>query len=371
MTPSARNPRHARVILVGIDDYQGGPGWSLRGPVDDAIRFAEFFVAQGVPPERVTVLATPLPDAGRLPAGVDCRPADRATIRDVFIRETPPQPATDLYVLWGGHGFVDIDRHRRLLYPEATPDDPLDLDLDAMLRRYRSDHVSGLDRQVWLIDVCQVHEPASDPRIDGHESFPAGLDLPGRSQEVYLAAGLGQPAVNLNRQRTGLFSREVLRLLATGGLDLLADFRRLADAIEDRFTELRAGGALDQTPTYLWYRDALSREEGQLLRRRPHDSPGRLAEPPAVQLKPAVDALVELPEFRRPNDREHILSLLSAAVYGSVRRNDQVRFDAVGIIRGCSSHSGGLAQLVDAVRFFVPEGAALDRFVTAVARLQA
>ncbi|GAA4603482.1 hypothetical protein BJY16_004631 [Actinoplanes octamycinicus] len=371
MTEPARNPRDARVILVGIDDYRGGPGWSLRGPVDDALRFAEFFVAQGVPPERVTVLTAPAAAPDRLPSGVDSRPADRATIREVLVRETGPQtPDGDLYVLWGGHGFVDLDRRRRLLYPDATEADPLDLDLDSLLRRYRSDRVSGLDRQTWLIDVCQVHEPEGLDAT-GHETFAAGTDVPYRVQEVYLAAALGQPAVNLGRQRTGLFSREVLRLLATGGLDLLADPRRLATAIEDRFTELRAGGAIDQTPTYLWYRDALGREEGQLLRRRPPSLAGTRPEPPATRLKPVVDALVDLPEFRRPADREHILSLLSASVYGSIRRNDQTRFDAVGIIRGCSRHSGGLAELVEAVRFFVPEGTAVDRFASAVSHLQA
>ncbi|WIM99318.1 hypothetical protein ACTOB_002968 [Actinoplanes oblitus] len=370
MTEPARNPRDARVILVGIDEYRGGPAWSLHGPVDDAIRFAEFFVARGVPPERVTVLATPLVTADRLPSGVDSRPADRGTIREVFVREIGVEKdAGDLYVVWGGHGFVDLDRRRRLLYPEATEADPIDLDLDSLLRRYRSGEVPGLERQTWLIDVCQVHEPDGLPGA-GHETFQAGDDVPFRQQAVYLAAALGQPAVNLSRRRTGLFSREVLRLLDTGGLDLLGDFSRLSAAIEDRFTRLRTGGAIDQTPTYLWYRDALGREEGQLLRRHRASTSGARPEPSATKLKPVVDALVDLPEFRRPQDREHILSLLSASVYGSIRRNDQTRFDAVGIIRGCSRHSGGLAELVEAVRFFVPEGTAVDRFEEAAHRLE-
>ena len=365
-----RDPRDTRVVLVGIDQYQGGPAWALAGPVDDAVRFAAFFVAHGVPPEQVTVLATPPVDAASVPAGVECRSADRASIREVFVRELPARPEGTLYVVWGGHGSVDLDRRRRLVYPDATAADPVDLDLDSLLRRFGTTEVPALQRQVWLIDVCQTEGPGGPARIAGHETFPAGDPVQGRRQDVYLAAGFGQLAANLGRRRTGLFSREVLRLLDADGPGLLTDPEQLTGALRERFTGLRAGGSLEQTPTYLWFRDALG-NEGHVLGRPDRDSPAaEQAPPPPAALGPVVDALLGIEEFRRPHDREEILSLLRWSVYGSIRRNPATRIDAVAVVRGCLRHPGGLPELVEAVRFFASDGDAMRRFAAAAARLQ-
>jgi effector-associated domain 2 (EAD2)-containing protein len=356
----------ARVVLVGIDEYEAGPGWTLQGPVDDAIRFAEFFVGQGVSPAQITVLATPIPAPSALPTGVVGRAADRATVRDVLIRELSKAQESTLYVLWGGHGYIDLDHHRRLLYPDAVSDDLVDLDLDSLLTRFRSDHVGALGRQVWVVDACQVH----GPRVSGHETFPSGEAVEGRAQDVYVAAGYGQAAVNLNRQRTGLFSREVLKLIEDGGLPLLTDPRRLTDALEARFTALRAGGGLDQTPTYLWYRHGIG-NEGQILRRATGSAARQpaLTPPTPAQLAPVVNALLEIDEFRNPHDREAILSLIRSAVYASMDRSRKSRPDAVGVVRGSLKHRGGLRELVEAVRFYSDETSAVERFTAAAERL--
>ncbi|MBL7258259.1 effector-associated domain 2-containing protein [Paractinoplanes lichenicola] len=370
MTAAAPDPRTARAVLIGVDEYQGGPAWSLAGPVDDAVRFAEFFVTHGVPPEQVTVLAAPMPAPAVLPAGVDCRRATSSTVRGMFIRDLATSSESTLYVLWGGHGYVDLDRHRRLLFPDATDDDPVDLDLDSLLRRFGTDQVRALNRQVWLVDACQVHGPGTPARIGGHETFAAGDPVPGRAQDVYLAAGFGQPAVNLSRRRTGLFSREVLTLLNEHGLPLLTDPPTLTDALQSRFAAMRATGSLSQTPTYLWYRHAIG-NEGQLLRRPesvPAPPPPRDV-PPSL-LKPVVDALTEIEVFRRPNDREEILSLLRGSVYGQIRRNPAARLDAIQILRTCLNHPGALSELVEAVRFFAPNDEAVAHFEAVAASLK-
>ncbi|MBB4690157.1 effector-associated domain 2-containing protein [Paractinoplanes abujensis] len=368
MSAAVPAPSDSRAVLVGVDAYEGGPAWSLAGPVDDAVRFAEFFVTHGVPAEQVTVLASPMPAPDVLPAGVDCRPADSSTVRQVFIRELSTSPQSTLYVLWGGHGYVDLDRRRRVFYPDATEQDPVDLDLDSLLRRFGTDRVPGLNRQVWLIDVCQVHGPGTSARVDGHETFAAGEPVPGRAQDVYLAAGFGQPAANLSRRRAGLFSREVLSLLTEHGLALLADPPALTGALQARFAAMRATGSLRQTPTYLWFRDALG-NEGQVLRRAaavPAPSPAHVA---PARLKPVVDALTEIEEFRRPNDREEILMLLRGSVYGQIRRNPAARPDAAAIVRTCLNWPGALSELVEAVRFFAGDEATA-RFEAAANRLQ-
>lgn len=151
-------PRDARVVLIGIDDYPATPHLALSGPVDDAIRFARFFRSEGVTPDRITLLLGTREPVGEALAGVTVRPADRRTIRDVLLTEIPAVGASDLYILWGGHGFVDVERNRRLRYPDARPTEPADLDVDSLLGTYASDLVPALDRQIWLIDACQIHD---------------------------------------------------------------------------------------------------------------------------------------------------------------------------------------------------------------------
>ncbi|MFV2099029.1 hypothetical protein ACFHW1_26730 [Micromonospora sp. LOL_014] len=371
MTTTGPQRPDVRVVAVGVGAYQAGDGWTLTGPVDDAVRIARFFVAHGVPTGNVDLLTGPAPPADDLPAGVRRRPADRATVRQLLLRELPASSARELYVYWGGHGFVDPRRRRRLYYADATDADAVNLDLDSLLATYASDLVAALHRQLWLVDVCQTHGPARPRRIDGHETFPIGDPVAGRSQDVLFAAAAGQPAANLDRQRTGLFSRELLRLMDADGLTALADPQRLAERLRARFTTLRADGLTGQTPTYLWYRDA-SGDEGLLLAADPGGSRKpveRLVRPSTAAIGAVVDALLEIPEFRRPNDREEILSLLPPSVYASIRRNPATRIDAVSIVRGCLHHATGLSELVAAVRFFTSDDAAVDHLAETVRRL--
>lgn len=290
----------------------------------------------------------------------------------MLLRQLPTRRESTLYVVWGGHGFVDTERRRRLYYADATDSDSGDLDLDSMLNAFASDLIPMLNRQVWLIDVCQLHGPVGRLHRAGHETFPSGEPVAGRAQDVLFAAGLGQAAANLRVQRTGLFSREVLRLLASTGMAWLADPQPLVVALRDRFSALRAGGLTRQTPTYLWYRNALG-DEGLVLQ-QPAPATGlrvASAEVSSSHLRLVVDALLEIPEFRRPNDREEILALLRRQVYAAIRRNPGARLDAFSVVRTCLRYSGGLAELVEAVRFFATDDAATEHLEVAVTDLQA
>ncbi|MEU7841418.1 hypothetical protein AB0B39_10630 [Micromonospora sp. NPDC049114] len=365
-----RDPRDVHVVVVGIDRYAAGPEWSLAGPVDDAVRFARWFVAQGVPPGQVTVLSSPDPGPDALAPGVVRRPADRATVREVLLRDLPARRAPILYVIWGGHGQVDTGRHRQLYYADATVTDAGSLDLDAMLASYASDLVPACDRQVWIIDACQLHGRSDGAHVPGSETFPVGAPVVGRQQDVLFAAGLGQAAANLGVRRTGLFSREVLRLLDGGEAGGLAQPERLMALLRERFVALRANGLTAQTPTYLWHRNALG-DEGLVL----HGPAAGSAPPPApaspspALLGPFVEALLEVPEFLRPNDREEILSLLRGQVYAAIRRSSAARLDAISVVRTCLRYPGALSELVEAVRFFATDEAAMARVENAATRL--
>lgn len=366
------DPRDVHVVTVGIDRYAAGDEWSLTGPVDDAVRFAAWFVARGVPPDQVTVLLAPDPGPDALPPGVDRRPADRATVRQVLMRELPGRPGSVLHVVWGGHGYVDTGRHRRLYYADATATDSGALDLDSILATFSTDVVPGFDRQVWIVDACQLHERPQGLRAPGTETFPVGDPVPGRRQDVLFAAGVGQAAANLRVRRTGLFSREVLRLLEDGDGGRLADPERLVTALRERFDQLRADGLTAQTPTYLWYRNALG-DEGFVLSRSGSGRPAATASasPSPAALAPLVDALLDVPEFLRPDDREEILSLLRGPVRAAIRRNSAARLDAISVVRTCLRYPGALSELVEAVRFFASDDEAVARVEDGAARLTA
>ncbi|GAA1033131.1 hypothetical protein GCM10009557_33880 [Virgisporangium ochraceum] len=357
--------RDAVAVVVGIDRYGDEPRWDLAGPVADAARFAEWFRSVGVP--EITVLASPVPSG--LPDGVEVLPADRATVREVLVRRPATQTRSTLFVVWGGHGFVDVHRRRRLYYADTTPADPLDLDLDALLARFASDRVPRLDRQYWIVDACQVHGPhGPSPRVTGHETFEAGDAVPGRAQDVLFAAGFGQPALDLVAARTGVFSREVLRVLTADGVSALPDLPARLRAV---FSDLRAQGRTSQTPTYLWHRTATG-NEGHLL--RPVGAAPAPAAPPrltAAALLPAVEALESVPEFQSPTAREEILRLLRGRVYTAIPRQQTARLEAVSVIRTCMRFPGGLEELVEAVRFFASGDPSMDRFEAATRRLGA
>ncbi|WP_052745061.1 caspase family protein [Micromonospora sp. HK10] len=366
------DPREVHVVAVGIDQYAAGREWSLVGPADDALRFARWFVARDVPPGQVTVLSSPCPGPDAVPPGVVLRPADRATVREVLVRELPARQASTLYVIWGGHGYVDTGRRRRLYYADASATDPASLDLDSMLATFASDLVPTFDQQVWIIDACQLHDRPQGLAMPGSETFPVGTPVAGRRQDVLFAAGFGQAAANLGVRRTGLFSREVLRLLDDGEAGRLAQPERLMSTLRERFADMRASGLTAQTPTYLWHRNALG-DEGLLLHRSETGTvvpaaPAPSAPSPA-RLGPLVDALLQVPEFLRPNEREEILTLLRGPVYAAIRRSSAARPDAISVVRTCLRYPGALSELVEAVRFFATDDAAMTRVEDAAARL--
>lgn len=347
MPPPLPDPADIRVVAVGVDRYDAGAAWSLSGAVEDSLRFVRLFLGWGVPPENVTLLNSP--QTGEAPHGVVRRPADRATVRDTLVREVPAARQTTLYVAWGGHGHADAENRRRLYYADATSEDAVDLDLDSLLRRYASDRVPHLDRQLWLVDACQTHDRAGGGfPVSGHETFAAGAPVDGRAQDVIFAAGVGQPSTNLDVRRTGLFSREVLRLLESTGPALLQQPEELVSALRRRFSALRDQGLTAQSPTYLWHRNLLG-DEGLLLDSRPAPRSPR-TEVSLSALAHLVEALLSVPEFHRPNEREHILSLLGGNLRSVIERGGTARADAVGILQACLRHPGGLAELGGAIR---------------------
>jgi hypothetical protein len=366
-------PNRAHVIAVGIDDYEFGSGARLVGPVDDAVRFARWCLDRGVPAPQIHLAVTPgAPEVGELrSSGVDVRGVGKADIHRLFARDLPGWDGDLLWVLWGGHGAIDGLRRRRLFYADSTRDDPVSLDLESLTAMAASSYVPEFEQQIWIVDACQTHGiPVKSEWVAGAETFPLGQPVPGREQDVLLAASLGQAAVNLTVARTGLFSSEVMRELDAAPVQPWPpDVDQLVDGLRARFSHLRDGGGPAQTPTYLWYRNRRG-DEGQLLQSGAAPAqPAPGARPDLGRLREATEALVRVDEFVRSDTREEMLSTLRREVYAAINRQSNARLEAVSVLRTCLRFAGGMAELIETVRFFCADSERAEEFAVAAARL--
>src|SRR5215210_5346536 len=139
-------PARTRAVVVGIECYDP-PGQDLDGPVRDACRFVRWLRRCGVPAGQVALFAAPRAANEAMLAELDvpAQPARRDPIRDYFTR-TLPELSAELFILfWAGHGLVPLTAggQRRLLLADASRDDVLNLDLDALLACLHSDLFPG------------------------------------------------------------------------------------------------------------------------------------------------------------------------------------------------------------------------------------
>src|SRR5262249_18582285 len=161
-----------------------------------------------------------------------------------------------LVLFWGGHAVLTADGARRLFYADTTPENLLNLDLSSLLVALRSESYAGLPRQLCVVDACANYVEAWRlSQTLPSEAFSCGLPPAGCEQFALLAGKPGALARNLAAEQPGLFSRELLALLAREPRDRWPpDAPGIAARLQTRFAQLRAAGAADQTPGYFWYR---------------------------------------------------------------------------------------------------------------------
>ncbi|MET7424603.1 hypothetical protein [Dactylosporangium sp. NPDC005555] len=364
-------PERVTAVLVGVERYDAGTGWALPGPAADAVRFARWLRSQGVPPDRMHVLATALPDSERHldELGLPVRTPDQGTVRDLLTRTLPALESELLFVYWGGHGIVDAQRTRRLFYADATEADKRNLDLVALLDLLSSDRYSGHPRQLLVIDACQrlVDELRLVARLPA-ERFSAGHETVVLEQQVLLAASTGQGAANLTARGTGVFSAAVLDELRSGigqdGATLAEalDGAALAKALDERFRRRRAGGATTQVPAYL----SLSGPgmEGQLVTAT-GGSPGRLE---LRQIGAIADAMLLNDELVDARNRWAIMLLMPGDIRAAVPAADRARTHVINWITTCARYPDGRAALVGALELGMADRAGLARTSAVIER---
>ncbi|MFI5808275.1 hypothetical protein [Streptomyces sp. NPDC051561] len=339
-----------RALVVGVESYEAGSAWQLDGPVRDALGYVDWLRGYGVPPQSVTLLLSPLDRNRRLAdsCGLDHRPADRDTVHKVLTRELAEERSDWLFVAWSGHGLIDAERNRRLLFADAGPKDLRCLDMDAALALYRSDGAPGHPRQLWLVDACQTHaDPATTTGILRPDPLPHFTPRQQADQHVLFACGPGQSA--RGALRTSEFSSEAIRLLREHP-DWSRTPRPLADALRDRFG----------STTSLWFDgggEAL-RTSGRAPAPAPRPKPVRMAEArrqlALSDRRRLLDALTALEVMRQPTSRGRIIGLLPQQMAGNVARSEVMRLEILGLIETCLSFREGLTHLWDAISLVDP-----------------
>src|SRR4051812_34425721 len=115
------NPQDLLVYVVGIERYDGGSGWDLDGPVSDALDFAEWLIARGVPPQNIAAFLAPLPNSGdplasrpSLRGKISRRGATAGEIYSALADELSAAQPRHFCLFWGGHGCIMANGHRYL-----------------------------------------------------------------------------------------------------------------------------------------------------------------------------------------------------------------------------------------------------------------
>ncbi|GAA2499418.1 effector-associated domain 2-containing protein [Streptomyces longisporus] len=336
----------SRAVLVAVEEYGTGSSWNLDGPVRDVLAYRAWLLEQGAAADSIKVLASPLPANRTLleATGVHWRPADRERVHEVLFREVAPAADDWLFVAWAGHGLVDLDGKRRLVYADAAIPDLRCLDLDGALAAFRSDLAPQHTRQLWLIDACQTF---TDVTTVGHalrpDPVPRGRLRQVLGQHVLFASGPGQVT-------TGVFSAAALELLRAHP-EWRYDSAPLAAALRERF---RRQGLAAAVPTTLW-------SEGGGAEIRTHA--GRAA--PRRRLEVAdyerlLGALQAVPAMLDPGLRAVVISHLPLDICSSVPRNAVPRIEILRLISTCVAFRNGLWHLWKAVSLVDAGTVALD-----------
>ncbi|MFF8831913.1 hypothetical protein [Streptomyces sp. NPDC015131] len=360
-----------RALVVGVESYEAGTAWDLDGPVRDALGHVAWLRELGLEPGDITLLLSPLTRNADLAAGAGLpyRPADRDTVHRVLARELAAERSDWLFVAWSGHGLVDADLARRLLFADAVQQDLRCLDVEAALALYRSDGAPGHPRQLWLLDACQTYAgTAGTAGALRPDPLPRATPRQHADQYALFACGPGETA--RNGLRSGRFSAEALRLLRADP-EARTSPMRLADALR------RTTG----TATSLWFDG-----DGGAIRTRgeapssPETPP--LPEAPAGPAAGAVpaprrtpprrrrleladkrrlhDALHAVEVMRAPGSRDLVIRSLPDPIAGSVPRRAEARTEILGLVDTCVSFADGLTHLWEAVSVVDPGTAALD-----------
>ncbi|MBL1112761.1 caspase family protein [Streptomyces sp. 110] len=254
MTAVEHDWRRTHAVIVAVEQYRGGDGWTLDGPVNDALAMRTWLTGLGVPAENIRLLASPTEGnkAAVEAADRDYRPADGPTIRQVFMEELRSLDADRLWIYWAGHGVQAPGGRWSLLYPETRDRDMRGLDALNLMTLLRTEHLpkSGMGRVTVIIDACWQALPLRTHLMVAEPETLTRKPVINKSREIYWMRACQPGAVSKNQQGAGLFTSVLLRQLEAASAGGVApDLDRVWQGVRDEFARLGRDEGLRQFPT--------------------------------------------------------------------------------------------------------------------------
>ena len=217
MTQINAKPERTYGLVVGIEKYSE-TSWNVKGggPVNDALKFADWLCKRDVPKENIQLCLSQLEENNHLLEQSDLivKEATEQNISNIIENLFSKQKGDLLYIFWAGHGLISSERERRLLCADATSQNWRNLDLNSLLLLLASD-LFQIRNHICIVDACANYAQKSKGRptnFKGKE-FSSGSPRADIRQFVLLATREGERASVSAEGKTGYFSQAVREAL--------------------------------------------------------------------------------------------------------------------------------------------------------------
>jgi|GEM_PF-2661303 len=242
-------PKQTYALVVGIDKYEDSRlNVNSGGPVDDALRFAEWLSKGGVPLENIQLCLSAVDNNPHLVEEYQLK-IESAIKQHLLhiINEILSQKSGDLlYIFWAGHGLLTSQRERRLICADTTRDNMSSLDVESLLVLIASKKFK-IPNQICLIDACANYDSQVRTDLEGRK-FAHGDPRKKNQQFVLFATKEGERAKVNTDDKTGYFSQTLLSVL-----EQEPDFPPDIDAVAQKVKQQVVSLDKRQQPTYLRY----------------------------------------------------------------------------------------------------------------------
>lgn len=255
MTEIIAKPERTYGLVVGIEKYNE-TSWNVKGggPVNDALKFADWLCRRGVPKDNIRFCLSPLDENNHLveQSSLKVEEATQQNLSHIIENFLSKQKGDLLYIFWAGHGLLSSERERRLFCADATSQNWHNLDLNSLLLLLASDWFQ-IRNHICIVDACANYIPESKgrpPNFKGLE-FSSGSPRPDIQQFVLLATRQGERASVSAEGKTGYFSQAVRKALEEEPLvSWPPNMKVIAEKVKQQVTSLDK----KQMPTYLYHR---------------------------------------------------------------------------------------------------------------------
>ncbi|MBD2446388.1 NB-ARC domain-containing protein,Caspase domain-containing protein [Nostoc sp. FACHB-152] len=293
-------PKRTYGLVVGIERYHEA-GWNVPGggQAEDALRFARWLRACGVPKENIRLCLSSLAENEHLVGEcvLTVESATEQNLYDIVTNFLSLQSGDLLYIFWAGHGLISAERERRLICADATKQSWLNLDLNSLLLLLGSDRF-GIRHHVCIIDACANYflETQGRPTNLGGRIFSSGKPRTDSQQFVLLATREGETAKVNAAEKTGYFSQAVHEALAQVTESFPPDMVAVAEQVKQRFQSLDKR----QLPTYFYYRSWDGDQEKYHY--NPFDIRHNIQQSNAIKFVGRDEKLAQLHQLLKEND---------------------------------------------------------------------